>query len=130
MRSLSFRLPWPPSVNHYYGRRHQGGVYLKEAGRLFRRHAAAEFSRLGWPRLSGNVRVTLLLAPPDRRTRDIDNIRKAVYDAISDRKKRAAVIHHGVIADDKFIVEDEAQFVDAEESFVHITITELEKNQS
>lgn len=127
MRSISFRLPWPPSINHYYGRRRQGGVYLKERGRLYRKKASLEFARLDWPRLFGKVQVSLLLSPPDRRTRDIDNIRKAIYDAISDRKKRNAVIHHGVIPDDKFIVRDNAEFLDTVEGYVDVTITELER---
>lgn len=120
MRTLTLRLPWPPSVNHYYGRTKSGRVYLKEAGRLYRRKAAVELARLGWPRLSGAVRVHLLLSAPDRRRRDIDNIRKAVYDAISDRKG-----HIGVIADDADIKEDSAEFVETGESVVVVRICEM-----
>lgn len=128
MRTLTLRLPWPPSVNHYYGRAKSGHTYLKEAGRLYRKKAAAEFARLGWPRLEGAVRVRLVLSPPDRRKRDIDNIRKAIYDALSDRKHRRVVVHRGVIADDAAIREDEAVFAEAGEGMVEIHITEIGEN--
>lgn len=122
MRTLSLRLPWPPSVNHYYGHTKSGRVYLKEAGKLYRRKAAVEFARLGWPHLAGPVRVRLILSPPDRRKRDIDNIRKALYDALSNRKG-----HRGIISDDANIREDSAVFTESGEGVVEIVITEIER---
>ena len=122
MRTLSFRLSWPPSINHYYGRRRQGGVFLTERARRYRQLAAVEFARLGWPRMDGAVKVTLLLCPPDRRVRDIDNPRKGIYDAISDRRG-----HRGIIPDDRHIKGDEASFIDVEpggEGWVRVTITQ------
>lgn len=121
MKTVTIRLPWPPSVNHYYGRSKNGHVYLKEAGRLYRRKAATEFARLGWPRLEGKVRVHLVLSPPDQRKRDIDNIRKAVYDALSDRKG-----HWGIIADDADIVADGAEFAVSGEGMVAISLTTIQ----
>lgn len=123
-RTLSLTLPWPPSVNHYYGRRGRH-VYLKPEGKLYRRKAAVEFARLRWPRLNGAVEVHLILTPPDNRRRDIDNIRKAVYDALSDRAG-----HVGVIMDDALIKADSAEFGEPEgkEGWVEIHITEMEKN--
>lgn len=120
VKSLTLRLSWPPTVNHYYGRRKNGQVFLKEAGRLYRRKAAVEFARLGWPRLEGKVSVHLVLVPPNRLRRDIDNIRKAVYDALSDRRG-----HTGVIADDSLIVKDAAEFAEPGEGIVEIRIVEL-----
>ena len=120
MNTISFRLSWPPSVNHYYGRTRTGRIYLKDAGRLYRRKAALEFARLGWPRVNGGVSVHLVLVPPDRRRRDIDNLRKAIYDAVSDRKG-----HRGVIADDSLIIEDSAAFADPGAGEVYITIRQL-----
>ena len=122
MKTIAVRLPWPPTVNHYYGRSKSGHVFLKEPGRLYRKKAAVEFARLGWPRLEGPVSVKLLLSPPDRRKRDIDNVRKAVYDAISDRKG-----HRGIIADDADIRSDEACFNDSIEGMVEITISEIDR---
>ena len=121
MKTVSLRLPWPPTVNHYYGRSSNGRVYLKDAGRLYRRKAAVEFARLGCPRLEGPVSVSLILIPPDKRKRDIDNIRKAVYDAISDRRG-----HRGIIADDADIRSDCAIFADPGEGEIRITIMEIE----
>lgn len=118
MKTVTVRLPWPPSVNHYYGRSKNGRVFLKEPGRLFRRKAATEFARMGWPRLEGKVRVALILSPPDNRKRDIDNIRKAAYDALSDRKG-----HTGIIADDADIIADRAEFVSEREGWIEAVIS-------
>lgn len=89
---------------------------------MYRRQAAVEFARLGWPRLAGPVDVSLFLFPPDCRKRDIDNVRKAVYDALSDRQE-----HTGVIADDSLIKSDRAEFVahgDGDgEGWIEITIS-------
>jgi crossover junction endodeoxyribonuclease RusA len=125
MRTLALRLPWPPTVNHYYGRTRIGRVYLKKAGRLYRREAAAEFARLGWPRLEGPVGVHMILSPPDRRKRDIDNINKAIYDALSDRRHKGVVIHRGVIPDDANIKKSSSEFAEAGEGLVEIVIHEL-----
>jgi len=124
MKTISLTLPWPPSVNHYYGRSKSGNVYLKEAGRMYRKNAAVEFARLGWPRIDGFVRVDIIASPPDRRRRDIDNIRKAAYDAISDRKG-----HTGVIADDVHIQADSAVMAEPGEGVIHISITSLGKER-
>lgn len=129
MNIVTLRLPWPPTVNHYYGRTRTGRVYLKETGRLYRRRAALEFARLGWPRLEGKVSVNLILAPPDRRKRDIDNVRKAVYDAISDRRNGKTITHTGIIPDDANIREDSAQFAEPGEGWVNVTISVLSANK-
>ncbi len=123
VKTITLRLPWPPSVNHYYGRS-KFGVFLKDPGRLYRKKASVEFAKMGWPRLDGPVHVHLILTPPDRRQRDIDNVRKALYDAISDRHHRRVRVHQGVIPDDANIKADSAEFTEPGEGMVEIRISE------
>lgn len=93
--SLTFELPYPPSTNTYW-RRVGNRTLLSRAARKFRKRVAdlwliqkTVFQRKGLGRTP--VAVELIVHPPDRRKRDIDNLIKPVLDAI-----QAA----GVIEDD------------------------------
>lgn len=93
-------LPWPPSVNTYW--RHPtkgtlaGRALISEKGRAYRIAASvAMFDQLRrYPKLSGRLAVTLACNPPDRRRRDLDNVPKALLDALT---------HGQVILDDSQI---------------------------
>ena len=102
MASLAFKGLWPPTVNHVWKKTGSGRVYLSKEGRGFR-------STIGWlaklarndgvlPQepFKGPLRVAVRLAPPDRRRRDIDNVCKALFDALT---------HAGVWEDDRQIME-------------------------
>ena len=82
-RARTFSLPWPPSVNHQYGRR-SGRVYLTKAAKDFRANVLAEIlSRPLVAPFVGPVSVRILAQPPRLvRTRDIDNVLKATLDAL------------------------------------------------
>lgn len=75
---MHFRLDYPPTVNHYW-RVWNGRPILSAKGRAYR--TAAEEFRPAIP-LSSRLAVSLQLTMPDRRKRDIDNVAKAVLDAI------------------------------------------------
>lgn len=94
---VTIRLPWPPSVNHYwrsvvFGRSVR--VLISRKGRQYRDAVTAtvrqQFPALSRP-TSRNLAVVVNAFPPDRRRRDGDNVVKAVFDAIT---------HAGVWADD------------------------------
>jgi len=88
-------LPWPPSVNHYW--RHPtcgalaGRHLISREGRNYRRAVVAEIARLRLQQPTGRLSVHVDAYPPDNRRRDLDNIGKALLDALT---------HAGVITDD------------------------------
>jgi crossover junction endodeoxyribonuclease RusA len=76
-------LPWPPSVNHYWksnGTRRfispQAKQWLEEAIWLLKQ------AKGGRPPIAGEVAVFVIAWPPDRRRRDLDNLLKAILDAL------------------------------------------------
>lgn len=88
MDRISLTLPYPPSVNHYWqtrvvrrGARYLPQVYVSQDGQRYR----AAVTRLldGVPRFDGRLRVQVLLQPPDRRARDIDNVLKCLLDSLT-----------------------------------------------
>lgn len=88
-------LPWPPSVNHYWLRTIHGGMRISDRGKAFRRQVA-DAIHATMPFGTDPVCINLELFPPDRRRRDIDNILKALFDALE---------HANVYANDSQICE-------------------------
>lgn len=81
------RLPFPPSVNDYYGIACNGRAprkYIKERGKLYRQ-TVLEIIQAKDLEIRANVPlfVTLTLTPPDNRTHDIDNTLKCLFDSIT-----------------------------------------------
>lgn len=90
-QSCSIRLNYPPSVNNYW--RHVGSrTYISPAGRAYRDHAAGYLTDVRF----GTARIALQLEviPPDNRRRDLDNVAKAILDALQ---------HAGIYDDDSQI---------------------------
>lgn len=83
MNEYTFSLPYPPSVNHYW-RTAKGVTYISKEGRVFREKVRKIITDLKLNiHLTSRLKVTLYVAPPDRRKRDIDNTLKASLDALS-----------------------------------------------
>lgn len=75
-------LPWPPTANTYY-RRVGSRTVLSRQGRDYRAAVARVVRRAGWPSLGASrLSVTLLVSPPDRRRRDLDNLLKSILDSL------------------------------------------------
>lgn len=78
---IKLKLPYPPSVNHYWG---QVGSkkFLGKKGKEFRENVfiCAVNARQGV--LNGRLEVKVYLYPPDKRKRDIDNVLKSLLDAM------------------------------------------------
>lgn len=86
-------LPWPPSVNAMY-RVFRNRSILSKAGRDFRNAAVAAIKAQGADLVACRCAVDILLYPPCRRRRDVDNYGKGVLDAL---------VHGGALADDSLI---------------------------
>lgn len=84
MIDLHLVLPYPPSINSYYGRTRTGQVYIKEKGRDYRKHLVETINSL--ETFSERIQLEVLLFPPDRRRRDLDNILKCLLDALTHSK--------------------------------------------
>jgi len=91
---LELELPYPPSINHYW-RRVGPRTLISREGRRFRQRVMAILAALHIRPLVGDLAVDVEAFPPDRRRRDIDNIQKALLDALE---------HGGAYADDSQIV--------------------------
>ena len=84
---INLTLPYPPSVNHYYGNRTNGGKYIKSKGQQFRSAVNNIFLLNGSDKkLDQLLKLTLSVYPPDKRKRDIDNILKALLDSLTNAK--------------------------------------------
>lgn len=91
---IELALPFPPSVNHYY-RRVGPRTLISREGRRFRERVCAQLAEAGIERMNGPLRVEIEVYPPDQRRRDIDNVQKALLDALQ---------HGGLYEDDSQIV--------------------------
>ena len=90
---IEIELPFPPSVNHYY-RRVGPRTLLSREGRRYREEVAAIVAGLVLRPLAGPIEAEVLVFPPDRRRRDLDNLQKAIFDSLQ---------HAGVYKDDSQI---------------------------
>lgn len=92
-------LPYPPSLNTYW-RSVRGRVLISAKGRSYRTLVAQAImlarksgDAAAWPILD-RLAVRIDASPPDRRKRDLDNVTKALLDALT---------HAGVWLDDSQI---------------------------
>lgn len=89
-------LPWPPSVNTYWRHPNTGKLagrhLISEKGRSYRKEVAIALR--GQKPIEGPVWVEILAFPPDKRRRDLDNLLKAILDAVQ---------YAGVLKDDSQI---------------------------
>jgi len=93
---MKLTLPFPPSVNSYW-RNTPKGVLISASGRSFRANALAaimEQLRRAPKPITVNVDVSVILYPPTRQRRDLDNYQKALFDSLT---------HAGIWADDSLI---------------------------
>lgn len=95
-RMIELTLPWPPSVNTYW-RMFENRMIISKAGREYRKAVSDQvLIQRGAKHFSGTVKVVIEAWKPDRRKRDLDNLLKAVLDAMK---------HAGVYEDDSLIVD-------------------------
>jgi len=89
-------LPFPPSVNCYW-RSPGKGAKISERGRTYRVNAIAavyEQLRRRPQAITHEIDIQVVLYPPNRAKRDLDNFQKALFDSLT---------HAGVWTDDSQI---------------------------
>lgn len=114
-------LPFPPSVNTYWRSIVMRGaprVLISKKGREYR---AGVLNLLGATRSPTTARLSVEIAvyPPDRRKRDLDNLPKAILDAIT---------HAGLWEDDSQI--DDLRIIRREVKRggeIRVTVTEIQE---
>lgn len=86
---ITLRLPWPPTVNHYWRHPNKGPLagrhLISEDGRSYRAavHGDVLQQLRREPKIEGRIAVAISANPPDRRQRDLDNLLKGVLDAMT-----------------------------------------------
>lgn len=74
-------LPYPPTVNTYW--RHVGSrTLISRKGRQYRNDVAALLAGKQIEPMAGELSVNVLVHPPDKRRRDLDNILKSLLDSL------------------------------------------------
>jgi len=80
---VTFTIPYPPSVNHLYGRTRFGSSYIKPEGKQFYALTAMLISKHAGAFPSQRLSVAIKMLPPDKRKRDLDNVLKAILDSVT-----------------------------------------------
>jgi crossover junction endodeoxyribonuclease RusA len=80
-RRRVYTLQYPPSVNHYW-RRVGGRTLISREGRRYRNRVCALLAAAGSEPLAGRLVIRVCVHPPDGRRRDLDNVQKALLDAL------------------------------------------------
>lgn len=76
-------LPFPPTVNNYYIKTKRG-VFISQKGKKFRAEVeAAVVEQLPTVHIDERMLVEVVLYPPDKRKRDVDNYHKALFDSLT-----------------------------------------------
>lgn len=88
--TFTFELPWPAVTgNHAVKHTRAGGHYKTPPAKAYEALVAQIVASMGMgsligrKALGGPLSVSWLLAPPDRRARDVDNVRKVAADALT-----------------------------------------------
>jgi crossover junction endodeoxyribonuclease RusA len=79
---LTLTLPYPPSVNSYWGFR-GSHRYLTAKAKIFKQEVWIEYVKSKYKDFGKNrLEINITLNPPDRRIRDLDNSIKSLLDAL------------------------------------------------
>jgi len=79
---IELELPYPPSVNHYW-RRVGARTLISRGGRAFRTAVCSLLAARRVEPLDGPLEIVIDVHPPDHRRRDLDNLQKALLDALA-----------------------------------------------
>ena len=114
MASLSFSLPFPPSVNGLFA-----GKARRYPSPAYKAWKAAAAPCVPAESIAGPYALSLILDRPDNRGRDLGNLEKAVSDLL---------VTKGVVADDRYCNQIALAWSDrpaAKGAQCHVTVTAL-----
>lgn len=84
---LELVLPWPPSANRAWRTAMVAGhasTYVSSEGKEYRKTVARIVTRTNSAKgTTARIRLHIRACPPDRRQRDLDNILKVTFDALT-----------------------------------------------
>ena len=81
MKQIKLTLPYPPTVNHYWGQL-GSKKFLGKKGKEFREEVIIAVYNARQGGLNARLHVEVYLYPPDNRKRDLDNVLKPLLDAM------------------------------------------------
>lgn len=101
---IKFRVPFPPSVNHYYIRRGPM-TFVSERGLKFKKDILEILKRTkdedGIPVLDFQyqdpIKVDIVATFPDYRRRDLDNLLKCTLDSLCEPKNQGLILNDSLI---------------------------------
>ena len=83
MNTYNITLPWPPSNNRYY-RHNRGRTHISKEGEAYRDRVAEIIkNQMLDISITSPVKIRIECHMPDRRRRDLDNLQKAAFDALT-----------------------------------------------
>ena len=93
-KRVKLTIPWPPSINNYYGHNKYGGTYLKPHVRTYLEYVPWLIKKQAdGTKFDKRAEITKTWCPPDKRRRDEDDHLKALNDSLT---------KSGVIKDDSY----------------------------
>lgn len=91
-KMIKLKLPWPPTINHYYTRTRSGKIIKNTRAQLYGNSGQLIIkSQMPKKLTCANYRVDVFVYPPDARKRDLDNLLKGLLDVLQ---------HAGIYSDD------------------------------
>lgn len=82
-RKFKYVLPFPPTVNTYW-RQHGHTIHISPKGKRYKEQVAANIGRVA--NTGAFLKATAVYLRPDNVRRDLDNYKKALYDALKEAR--------------------------------------------
>ena len=81
---IDFFLPFPPSINSFYSKT-RNGLFISKKGAAYQSSGIISIREQLGPMegIDTKINLAIILYPPDRRTRDLDNYIKPLLDTIT-----------------------------------------------
>lgn len=82
LKSITLKLPFPPTINDYYGQSQRGGKYLKPKGKAFRQEVIWKHHAEEPIFTTERIKMNVIFHYNQNRNYDLDNRMKALQDSL------------------------------------------------